>query len=266
MTPAWIVPDWPVPRRVRALSTQRPGGVSTGAYAALNLGDHVGDDPRNVIENRRRLRLAAGLPVEPAWLRQVHGSDVARWHATPAAHEAPPAADASWCDRPGIVLALLTADCLPVLFTTRAGDRIGAAHAGWRGLAAGVLSATLEALGAPPDQVMAWIGPGIGPCHYEVGGEVRDALTSSGTLLARDPAFVPTRPGHFRADLPALARRQLNRAGVSAVYAAGTCTYAQPEQYFSHRRDGLTGRQATLIWLDAEPDATAASPGRRQSQ
>jgi YfiH family protein len=251
MTPAWILPNWPVARRVRALSTQRVGGVSAGLYAALNLGDHVGDDPGSVAENRRRLRLAAGLPAEPAWLRQVHGSEVARWHAPPAADDAPPTADASVCDRPGIVLALLTADCLPVLFTTRAGDRIAAAHAGWRGLAAGVLGATLEALGVPPDQVIAWIGPGIGPCHYEVGGEVRDALSSAGALGAQDPAFVPARPGHYRADLPALARRQLSAAGVPAVYSAGICTCAHPEQYFSHRRDGRTGRQATLIWLDA---------------
>jgi YfiH family protein len=250
MTPAWIVPNWPVARRVRALSTQRVGGVSHGLYAALNLGDHVGDDPRNVAENRRRLRLAAGLPAEPAWLRQVHGREVARWDTPPAASAMPPTADASLCDRPGIVLALLTADCLPVLFTTGAGDRIAAAHAGWRGLAAGVLGATLDALGAPPDRVTAWIGPGIGPDHYEVGGEVRDALISSGTLAARDSACVPTRPGHFRADLPELARRQLRAAGVASVYAAGICTCAHPDLYFSHRRDGRTGRQATLIWLD----------------
>jgi len=261
VTPAWIIPAWPAPRRVRALSTLRVGGVSTGAYASLNLGDHVGDEPLHVAENRRRLRHSAGLPAEPRWLRQVHGSRVAALdtpdagHAvdTPGAgHGVAPTADASWSRRPGVVCALLTADCLPVLFTTLDGDRVAAAHAGWRGLAAGVLVATLNALESPPGEVMAWIGPGIGP-DYEVGAEVRDSLATPdgrGTVPGADPAFVPTRPGHFRADLAAIARRQLRAAGVTAVFAANACTCADPDRFFSHRRDGRTGRQATLIWLE----------------
>ncbi len=250
MSPAWLVPDWPAPGRVRALSTLRGGGDSSGEFASLNLGDHVGDDPGNVVLNRRRLRVAARLPSEPVWLRQVHGTGVANLDAADGSGPTP-TADAAVTRRSGVVCAVLTADCLPVLFTTVAGDRIAAAHAGWRGLAAGVLLATLRCLAVPPGQVLAWIGPGIGPRHYEVGTPVREAFDPADRSGgAADPAFVPTRPGHFRADLPALARRQLCAAGVGAVHGGEHCTFADPDRFFSHRRDGRTGRQATLIWLE----------------
>lgn len=227
------------------------GGVSVGRYAALNLGDHVGDEPAAVAANRRALREAAQLPAEPVWLRQVHGIQVADLDrvgdrdtgviATPAE------ADAAITRRPGRVCAILTADCLPVLFAADGGEAVGAAHAGWRGLAAGVLEATVRALGVPPERLAAWIGPGISARHYEVGAEVREAL------LQADPdaevAFAPSATGRFLADLPALARRRLEAQGVGRVYASPDCTYADANRYFSHRRDGPCGRQASLIWL-----------------
>jgi YfiH family protein len=235
------------------------GGVSTVPYESWNLGAHVGDVAAAVAENRRRLRLSAGLPAEPHWLAQVHGRHVHDLDATPSAPAAPaapasasaPTADAAVTRRAGRVCAILTADCLPVLLASASGDRVGAAHAGWRGLAAGVIEATVEALGGPPDELLAWLGPAIGPRHFEVGAEVREAL------LVPDPgaaeAFTGNARGRFMADLYALARRRLARAGVNRVYGGGECTFAGASSYFSHRRDGTTGRAATLIWLENPP-------------
>jgi YfiH family protein len=273
---AWIVPQWPAPARVRALSTLRTGGASTGAYASLNLADHVGDSPSAVAENRRRLRLAAGLPAEPAWLRQVHGNTVADLDRDSAqAFDAAgpglgPGCDAAVTRAANRVCAILAADCLPILFAAADGSAVAAAHAGWRGLAGGVLLATLRALALPPAEVLAWIGPGIGPRHYEVGEEVRDALVA-GDARAQ-AAFVRNERGRFQADLALLAERQLAALGVGFVRTAEACTYADAERFFSHRRDGDhgrgagmgvatragagagtgagTGRQATLIWLE----------------
>jgi YfiH family protein len=227
------------------VATLRTGGTSRGVYASFNLGDHVGDEAGAVAANRARLRAELGLGVEPYWLRQVHGTVVA--DAAPGL--APPAADAAVTALPGIACVVLTADCLPVLFATRDGSRVGAAHAGWRGLAAGVLEATVRALcaaGTAPADLLAWLGPAIGPQAYEVGSDVHDAL------LAADPgataALRPGRPGHWWLDLYAAARRRLAAAGVTAVYGGAACTATEADRFFSHRRDGLCGRQATLIW------------------
>lgn len=252
MSPGWQVPDWPAPAGVRALSTWRGGGTSDGVYASLNLGDHVGDDPGAVAANRRRLREAAGLPAEPAWLRQVHGAAVVdldvpgNWPPG-----LPPEADAALTRTPGRPCAILTADCVPVLFAapaTRTGAvAVAAAHAGWRGLAAGVLAATVRSLRAEPATLVAWIGPCIGRDAYEVGAEVRDALQA--TVPGAGEALRPSPAGRWLADLTLLARLQLRQLGVTHTYGGTECTYRDPERYFSHRRDGQTGRQATLIWI-----------------
>jgi polyphenol oxidase len=250
MTVEWVEPDWPAPGRVRALSTFRSGGVSLAPYASLNLGGHVGDEPVAVAENRRRLAAAAGLPSEPVWLAQVHGIAVADLDATLGVGQgaATFTADAAFTRQPGRICAILTADCLPVLLTDETGGVAGAAHAGWRGLAAGVLEAMVRAMGEPPGRLMAWLGPAIGIEHFEVGVEVRE------TLLQADPgaegAFALNARGRFMADLAALARRRLQALGVGRIDGGGQCTHADAGRYFSYRRDGITGRQATLIWLE----------------
>ncbi len=238
----FIQPKWPAPEGVRALTTTRQGGVSQAPYDTLNLGDHVGDDPRAVAENRRRLREQLSLPAEPRWLSQVHGCAVAD-----AAGEGACEADAAIATAPGQVCAVLTADCLPVLFCDRTGTRVAAAHAGWRGLADGVLEATLVRLGVAPDEVLAWMGPAIGPAAFEVGDEVREAF------IAHDPgageAFTSAPGGKWLADLYTLARRRLGAAGVKVVYGGGLCTYSDAERFYSYRRDGVSGRIASLIWI-----------------
>ena len=250
MNPAWIEPDWPAPARVRALSTLRSGGVSAAPYASLNLGGHVGDAPEAVAKNRRALAAAAGLPAEPVWLAQVHGVEVVDLDAVgdEGILESPRPVDGAFTRRPGTVCAILTADCLPILLAADSGDAVAAAHAGWRGLAGGVIEATVRALGAAPARLMAWLGPAIGPQHFEVGSEVREALLQDD--LGAGDAFVPNARGRFMADLVTLARRRLTALGVSRVYGGDHCTFGDSERYFSHRRDGVTGRQATLIWLE----------------
>lgn len=237
----WLRPEWPAPAAVRALSTTRNGGLSRGCWASLNLGEGCGDDPASVAGNRRLLRRQ--LPAAPVWLRQVHGRRVVDLNAAGDA----PEADAAVSHSPGRVCAVLTADCLPVLFCNRRGSRVAAAHAGWRGLAAGVLEATVTALGEPADELLAWLGPAIGPAAYPVGGEVRDALLRRNAATAE--AFEP-RGDRWHADLYALARRLLAAAGVRSVYGGGWCTYSEPERFYSYRRDGRTGRMASLVWLE----------------
>jgi purine-nucleoside/S-methyl-5'-thioadenosine phosphorylase / adenosine deaminase len=250
MSLVWLAPDWPVPGGVRALSTWRSGGVSSGVYASLNLGSRVGDEAAAVAENRRRLALAAGLPAEPCWLPQVHGTEVADLDAPPAA--APPAPqpgqDAAVTRQRGRVCAILSADCVPVLFAALDGGLIGAAHAGWRGLAAGVLAATVAALKGSPERLMAWIGPCIGPDAYEVGSDVRDAVLAA--MPGAAGAFRAGARSRFMADLPMISRLQLQALGLTRIYGGTECTYRDPIRYFSYRRDGQTGRQATLIWLE----------------
>ena len=244
MSLSWLEPEWPAPAGVRALSTFRGGGVSPAPYVSCNLGDHVGDSPEAVAENRRRLKAAAGLPAEPAWLRQVHGTNVTDLDA--AADRGP--ADAAFTRQRGRVCAILTADCLPLVLAADSGDLVAAAHAGWRGLVGGVIEATVKALQVAPEELMAWLGPAIGPGHFEVGAEVRQAFVKGD--LGAETAFVPNARGRFMADLNALARRRLAALGINRIYGSGHCTYTDGDRYFSHRRDGVTGRQATLIWLE----------------
>lgn len=248
--PAWIAPEWPAPPRVRALSTTRLGGISSGPYASLNLADHVGDAPDRVARNRALLAERAGLPGAPLWLRQVHGCTVLTaddWYAECEA-------DALVATRPGKVCAVLTADCLPLLLCDRAGTRVGAVHAGWRGLAAAVIERTLERLDAPPAEVLAWLGPAIGPAAFEVGDEVREAFLR--VDAAAEAAFERIR-GRWHANLFALARQRLAAWGLTHIYGGDDCTWSQPQRFFSYRRDGVTGRMASLIWL--EPNADSAS-------
>jgi YfiH family protein len=247
MTMSWFEADWPAPPGVRALSTLRGdarSGVSKASYGCFNLGDHVGDDPAAVAENRRRLKVGAGLPSEPVWLSQVHGIGVADLDS-PAA---PGRADAAITREAVKVCAILTADCLPILFATDSGDTVAAAHAGWRGLAAGVIEATVRAMGVPPGSLVAWLGPAIGPKHFEVGPEVREAFLAGNAKAGE--AFEANARGRFMADLAMLARQRLRGLGVSRVYGGRECTFTQAERYYSHRRDGITGRQATLIWRE----------------
>lgn len=243
------MPEWPAPPGVRAASTLRVGGESPPPWASLNLGTHVGDDPVRVAANRRLLREALGLPSEPAWLEQVHGREVLRLDA-PELSDAR-VADGAVTGTPGRVLAVLTADCLPVLFARADGARVGVAHAGWRGLAAGVLEATLAQMDAAPGAVTAWIGPGIGAAAYEVGEDVRAACVAACGAGA-ERFFAAGRPGRWQFDLAGLARHRLEMAGLAGVYGGRWCTHAEPERFFSHRRDGAdrpTGRMATLIWI-----------------
>lgn len=242
----WLKPDWPAPASVRAAVSLRSGGVSSGRYASLNLAAHVGDDPQAVAENRRRLRAALALPAEPVWLRQVHGTRVLR---LPAAGPTPEA-DASYTTEPGVVCAILSADCLPVLICDDAGTVVAAAHAGWRGLVNGVLEETVRVLPARPDELMAWLGPAIGPGAFEVGAEVRETFLRQDAGAAENFKAAAS-AGKFFADLYALARRRLARAGISRVHGGGLCTHADAVRFYSHRRDGLSGRMATLIRIAA---------------
>lgn len=236
---SWLTPDWPAPPGVRAASTVRRGGLSQGAYAGLNLGDHVGDDAEAVRANRRQLRDGLGLPAEPVWLRQVHGARV-----LDAAGAAGQEADGAFTARCGEVCAVMTADCLPVLLCSLDGERVAAVHGGWRSLAAGILETTVVAMGTT--RLMAWLGPAIGPAAFEVGGEVRAAFTARDAALAG--AFRAVGDDQWLADIYAIARRQLQVLGVSECYGGGYCTHGDPERFFSYRRDGVTGRMATLIW------------------
>jgi YfiH family protein len=242
--PLGFAPDWPAPKSVRAWVTERGGGVSVSRYSALNLATHVGDDPRHVAANRARLRAGLGLPAEPQWLDQVHGATVLDLD-----REAVTAADGAVTGRPDVVCAVLTADCLPVLLCSDDGGRVGVAHAGWRGLLRGVLPAAVGRLGVPAEQVLAWLGPAIGPAAYEVGADVRDAY------LAATPSahvhFAPNSRGRWQADLYGLARDSLAAAGVRAVHGGGLCTFTQSQRFFSHRRSAPCGRMASLIWLAA---------------
>lgn len=243
-----LLARWPAPAGIHALQTTRAGGVSPAPYDTLNLGGNTGDEPAHVAENRRRLREQLGLPSEPLWLRQVHGVTVQE--AVNIAAE-PPCADAACTTQAGVVCAVLTADCLPVLFCSDDGQWLAAAHAGWRGLAAGVLEATLARASRPPARLLAWLGAAIGPAHFEVGPEVRAAFVQVHEEDAM--AFAPGHDGRWQADLYQLARLRLARAGVSRVYGGGLCTYADAQRFYSfrracHRQAPETGRMATLIW------------------
>ena len=240
MSIEFIIPDWPAPPNVRALVTTRHGGVSSGPYASLNLGDHVGDSPAAVAENRRLLR--AHLPAEPVWLKQVHGKRCLDAAQAQVGSEA----DAAFARTPGVVCTVLTADCLPMLLCDRQGTVVAAAHAGWRGLAAGVIESTVAAMGLPGEQLMAWLGPAIGPENFEVGDEVR------AIFVAHDPqaanAFVPQGNGKWLCDIYALAQQRLRALGVCRIAGPDFCTLRDARRFYSYRREGVTGRMASLIW------------------
>lgn len=237
----WLLPDWPAPADVRAVVTTCAGGVSPAPFASLNLGDHVEDAPSAVAENRRRL--VEHLGCRPAWLRQVHSADVVEADAGTVS-----TADASWSAAPGVACAVLTADCLPALFCDRAGTRVAAAHAGWRGLAGGVLENTVAALGVDPGELRVWLGPAIGPASFEVGPEVREAFVARHAQA--ESAFLASRnAGKYMADIYQLARIRLAAVGVSAVYGGGLDTFADP-RFFSYRRAARTGRFASLVWIE----------------
>jgi hypothetical protein len=279
MPPDWLVPDWPAPVNVHAVMTTRAGGVSPAPFDSFNPASHVGDDPAAVAENRRLLRLS--LPAEPLWLNQVHGCEVVS-HPSPSGGGAGaardlaevvgqpsrlagrsiregstlviPTADASVAFHPNEVRAVLTADCLPVLFCDQAGTVVASAHAGWRGLASGVLEETVRAMRVQPDQILAWLGAAIGPAAFEVGDEVREIFVAQHPLAAI--AFRPSLPGtldgaprKWLADIYTLARIRLAGVGVEQVYGGGLCTFSDP-RFFSYRREPRTGRMASVIWLE----------------
>ncbi|WP_313109653.1 purine nucleoside phosphorylase YfiH [Atlantibacter sp.] len=238
-----IVPEWPLPPGVAACSSTRIGGISSGPYASLNLGAHCGDNLDDVEENRRRLFADARMPSAPVWLEQVHGEAVLRLRDEPYASKR---ADASWSDTAGLVCAVMTADCLPVLFCNQAGSEVAAAHAGWRGLCGGVLEQTVAHFKDRPENIMAWLGPAIGPQAFEVGNDVRDAFIAKDNSAER--AFRPVGEKYF-ADIYQLARQRLNNAGVTKIYGGDRCTFTEKRDFFSYRRDRITGRMASFIWL-----------------
>jgi YfiH family protein len=240
----WLVPDWPAPASVRAVTTTRQGGVSQGCYASMNPADHVDDDPVAVMANRKYLQQVLDLPGQPVWLQQVHGTTV----VNAATAGTSPAADAAYSLEAGVVCAVLTADCLPVLLSDTAGQCVAAIHAGWRGLVAGVIEQAARATGRPGNTLLAWLGPAIGPSAFQVGEEVRDSFMAHDQAAAG--AFRQGTDGRWFADLYQLARQRLVDCGVTAVYGGKYCSFTDPERFYSYRRDGVTGRMATLIWLE----------------
>ena len=237
----WIVPDWPAPARVRSLITTRRGGVSTGAHASFNLGLRADDDPHAVAANRAALR--EHLPQDPVWLKQVHGASAVRADAVTDS----PEADAAYTRRAETVCAVMVADCMPVLLCDTQASVVAIAHAGWRGLSAGVIENTIAAMGVKANDLLAFLGPAIGPAAFEVGADVRDAFLAADAAAAA--AFTPHREGKWLADLFLLGGQRLARAGVHRIYGGGLCTFSDPARFYSYRRDRTTGRMAALIWL-----------------
>ena len=245
----YVIPDWPAPRHVRAYTTTRRGGVSKGSFASYNLACHVGDDTESVRANRAQLQRELALPSPPIWLQQVHSN-----HVIDATTARPGViADASYTRLPDIVCAVLTADCLPILVTNQQGTEIAAIHAGWRGLTQQIIQNALTRLQTPREQLLAWLGPAIGPTRYEVGEDVRAAAITQ--LACATHAFTPIRPGHWSANLYLLATQVLNHHGIKQVYGGEYCTYSDNQRFFSYRRDQHTGRMASLIWIDPKLNA-----------
>ncbi len=238
-----IVPQWPLPEGVAACSSTRLGGVSAPPWDSLNLGAHCGDNMDSVEENRRRFYQAAALPSNPVWLEQVHGTDVLRLNGeTPVSKRA----DASYTDKRGVVCAVMTADCLPVLLCNSTGTEVAAAHAGWRGLCEGVVEHTVACFRESPENIMAWLGPAIGPMAFEVGPEVREAFVAKD--VHAEQAFRPVGEKYY-ADIYQLARQRLSNLGIHQIYGAERCTFSEKHEFFSYRRDRTTGRMASFIWL-----------------
>lgn len=238
-----IQPDWPAPDNIKACTTTRQGGVSRGEFAGFNLAAHVDDQPEQVRKNRQILSQHLDLPAEPCWLEQVHGVQVV--NAAKQQHPVP--ADASYSFEKNVVCCVMTADCLPILICDRQGEAVAAAHAGWRGLHAGVMEATIDAMVRPVGELLVWMGPAIGPEAFEVGEEVRQAFIQD--LAESEAAFKPSRPGHWMADIYQLARLRLQRKGVEAIFGGHYCTY-NDDRFYSYRQNAKTGRMASLIWRE----------------
>ena len=241
MKDVWLQADWPAPEWVKTCVTTRQDGCSQGVFKGFNLGPHVGDDPNHVLANRAELGRLVGCRM--AWLEQTHSTDVVE--AAPGLVEE---ADASWTAETDVACVIMTADCLPVLFCDRAGTRVAAAHAGWRGLAGGILEETVAALGVPAQELLVWLGPAIGPDAFEVGPDVKDSFGSAAAAACFKPS---SNPGRYLADIYQLARVRLQAVGVEVVYGGGLCTVDDPARFYSYRRDGQTGRFASLVWLDS---------------
>jgi hypothetical protein len=253
----WIVPDWPAPACVHAVTTTRQGGVSVGAFSSMNPAGHVGDAPEAVAANRARLQQLLALPAAPAWLQQVHGTTVVDAVSAPGSAQA----DAACACRPGVICAVLTADCLPLLLCDREGKCVAAVHAGWRGLAAGIIEQAVHSLQRTGADLLAWLGPAISQAAYRVGDEVRDTFMAHDRRAAA--AFTAAAGGGWQADLYRLARQRLQDCGVADVYGGGFCSYGEPARFFSYRRDGTCGRMASLIWLSRQDNSRMiAGPNR----
>ncbi|MGI9275944.1 MAG: peptidoglycan editing factor PgeF [Endozoicomonas sp.] len=241
----YLIPDWPVPENIRAAVTTRLGGVSQGSYSSFNLGTRSGDLPEAVAANRQLLTDDWNWSNSPQWLKQVHGADVVCANTGGLEQEA----DASWTSTVGLPCVVLTADCLPVLFCDRKGTTVAAAHAGWKGLAAGILEETIKAMAVPPGELMAWFGPAISQKHFEVGPEVRNAFLK--VQPEAESAFIPGEGDRWMGDLYLLARQRLSAAGVNNIYGGGLCTFEDTRRWYSYRRDGQqSGRLASLVWFD----------------
>lgn len=238
----FIFPDWPVPENIKATVTTRTGGYSQSPFNGFNLATHVEDEHDAVIKNRKMLTEALQLPSEPVWLEQVHSAVAIE------ASNKNRKADASYTNQINTVCAVMTADCLPVLFCNKHGTQVAAAHAGWRGLADGILEATIDAMNEKTNELMVWMGPAIGPDVFEVGDEVRDAFIQ--VLPQAEQAFTQKNPGCWLADMYLLARQRLEQKGITDIYGGGYCTYTEKERFYSYRRDGKTGRMASLIWIE----------------
>lgn len=246
---AWLTPDWPAPDSIHALTTLRSGGISVGSFHGLNLADHVGDNPALVAANRTRLAETLQLPTTPFWLSQVHGVSVAEVKIANSANNADHRcveADASLSFQTGCVCAVLTADCLPLLLCDRDGTRVAAIHAGWRGLAAGVIESTVRALAVPLEDLLVWMGPAIGPEAFTVGADVRSAFVAHDA--AAQQAFQDCGNDHYQADIYCLARLRLHKIGIEAIYGGHWCSFSQADMFYSYRRETVTGRMASLIW------------------
>lgn len=238
-----LLPEWPAPAQIKAVGTTRRGGVSAAPWCSLNLADHVADDVRSVQRNRKTLSTFLGFSREPVWLQQAHGCDVTM--ADTYAHQP---CDAGVTRRQKVICAVLTADCLPVLFTDCSGTVVAAAHAGWRGLAAGILENTINSMSVPTSAILAWMGPAIGPQNFVVGRNVYQTFTR--LSAEADKAFTAIDGDHWLCDIYRLARQRLNATGVTHIYGGGRCTYEEQDSFYSFRRDAVTGRMASLIWIN----------------
>lgn len=244
-TTSWLAAEWPAPANIHAGTSLRTNGASSGTYASFNLALHVDDNPDTVMLNRQQLKENLAYPKEPLWLEQVHSTVVVNADTATGV----PQADASFSDQVGTVCVVMTADCLPVLFTDRQGSMVAAAHAGWRGLADGILEQTVQQANFMAEDTLVWFGPGIGADVYEVGEDVRQVFIQQ--AMHDETAFTSRREGKYLMDMYALARQRLTALGITEIYGGDRCTYSQAEQFYSYRRDGVTGRMASLIWIES---------------